>query len=94
MGDHQAKYLQCLSWLRICLDHKSLGGGCPCPLVLWGRSEESPGDGFSFGGTAANAYVTSGIAEQVGLAGGEMVDMPSFKFKSVKIKDAPDHKSF
>ena len=47
-----------------------------------------------FGGTAANAYVTSGIAEQVGLAGGEMVDMPNFKFKSVKIKDAPDHKPF
>ncbi len=39
-----------------------------------------------FGGTAANAYVTSGIAEQVGLAGGEMVDMPNFKFKYVSVK--------
>lgn len=47
-----------------------------------------------FGGTAANAYVSSGIAEQVGLADGEMVDMPNFKFKSVKIKDAPDNKPF
>lgn len=47
-----------------------------------------------FGGTAANAYVTSGIAKQVGLAGGEMVDMPNFMFSPVKIKDAPDRKPF
>lgn len=47
-----------------------------------------------FGGTAANAYVTSGIAEQVGQAGGEMVDMPNFMFSPVKVKDAPDRKPF
>ncbi len=46
-----------------------------------------------FGGTAANAYVSSGIAEQVGLAGGEMIDMPGFKFKEVAVKDPVKLKS-
>jgi uncharacterized protein (DUF362 family) len=35
---------------------------------------------FPFGGTAAQAYEKSGIAEQVRLAGGEMVEMARFKF--------------
>ena len=43
---------------------------------------------FPFGGTAAEAYRTSGIEEQVALAGGEMVQMPVFKFKSTAIENA------
>jgi len=41
-----------------------------------------------FGGTAASAYKNSGIAEQVELNGGEMVQMSAFKFKEVTIKNA------
>jgi uncharacterized protein (DUF362 family) len=69
-------------WVVGALVRLCLGAGAKKVQVM-----DSP-----FGGTAANAYVTSGIAEQVGLAGGEMVDMPNFKFSPVKIKDAPDHK--
>ena len=43
---------------------------------------------YPFGGTAADAYRTSGIEEQVIAAGGEMVQMPMFKFKSVNIENA------
>jgi uncharacterized protein (DUF362 family) len=38
-----------------------------------------------FGGPPAQAYVTSGIAEQVHSAGGEMVEMARFKFLSTPI---------
>ena len=41
-----------------------------------------------FGGTAASAYKNSGIAEQVELNGGEMVQMSTFKFKEVSIANA------
>lgn len=41
-----------------------------------------------FGGTAANAYKNSGIAEQVELNGGEMVQMSSFMFKEINIPNA------
>ena len=41
-----------------------------------------------FGGTAASAYKNSGIAEQVELNGGEMVQMPTFKFKEISIANA------
>ncbi len=41
-----------------------------------------------FGGTAASAYKNSGIAEQVELNGGEMVQMSTFKFKEVTIENA------
>jgi len=40
---------------------------------------------YPFGGTAADAYVTSGIQEQVGAAGGEMVQMSSFKYIASQI---------
>lgn len=40
---------------------------------------------FPFGGSANDAYRTSGIAEQVGAAGGEMVLMSEYKFKDTKI---------
>ncbi len=40
-----------------------------------------------FGGSASDAYVSSGIAEQVEAAGGEMVLMPDFKFKTMKIEN-------
>jgi uncharacterized protein (DUF362 family) len=43
---------------------------------------------FPFGGSAADAYQISGIGEQVELAGGEMVQMSSFKFKQTKIENA------
>lgn len=43
---------------------------------------------FPFGGTAASAYKNSGVADQVELNGGEMVQMPSFLFKEVKIENA------
>src|SRR5512134_3787017 len=35
---------------------------------------------FPFGGSAQEAYVRSGIEEQVSAAGGEMMPMPDFKF--------------
>ncbi len=41
-----------------------------------------------FSGTPANAYITSGIGEQVELNGGEMVQMSSFMFKEVTIENA------
>lgn len=40
---------------------------------------------FPFGGSANDAYRTSGIAEQVGAAGGEMVLMSEYKFKDTRI---------
>lgn len=40
---------------------------------------------FPFGGTAEQAYVRSGIDEQVRAAGGEMVSMPGFKYSTVDI---------
>ena len=40
---------------------------------------------FPFGGTIDEAYNKSGIAEQVKLAGGEMVGMPRFKFVKTEI---------
>jgi uncharacterized protein (DUF362 family) len=43
---------------------------------------------FPFGGSASDAYQISGIGEQVELAGGEMVQMSSFKFKEKKIENA------
>jgi uncharacterized protein (DUF362 family) len=47
---------------------------------------------FPFGGSAEEAYVISGIAEQVQTAGGEMALMPSFKYKKVKLPQALDLK--
>jgi uncharacterized protein (DUF362 family) len=43
---------------------------------------------YPFGGTPEEAYQASGIAEQVEANGGEMVVMPSFKFKDTKIENA------
>lgn len=40
---------------------------------------------FPFGGTIEEAYSKSGIADQVKLAGGEMVGMPRFKFVTTEI---------
>lgn len=48
---------------------------------------------FPFGGTAEQAYVRSGIDEQVRAAGGEMVSMPSFKYSSVAIPQGLSIKS-
>jgi uncharacterized protein (DUF362 family) len=45
-----------------------------------------------FGGTPEAAYHKSGIAEQVGLAGGELVSMPSFKFLQADIPNGQDLK--
>jgi len=45
---------------------------------------------FPFGGTAEQAYVRSGIQEQVAAAGGEMVIMPQFKFVSAEIPQGLD----
>jgi uncharacterized protein (DUF362 family) len=45
---------------------------------------------YPFGGTAKEAYVKSGIEEQVKAAGGEMASMPGFKYVST---DIPDGKS-
>jgi uncharacterized protein (DUF362 family) len=47
---------------------------------------------FPFGGSAEEAYVISGIAEQVQAAGGEMALMPGFQYKSVKLPEALDLK--
>jgi uncharacterized protein (DUF362 family) len=41
-----------------------------------------------FGGTAKEAYVISGIQEQVQAAGGEMAYMPGFKYVNVTIPNA------
>jgi uncharacterized protein (DUF362 family) len=41
-----------------------------------------------FGGSAADAYTVSGIAEQVQINGGEMVQMPDFMFKKITIDNA------
>jgi len=41
-----------------------------------------------FGGSAADAYKKSGIAEQVQINGGEMVQMPGFMFKKITIENA------
>jgi uncharacterized protein (DUF362 family) len=40
---------------------------------------------YPFGGTIDEAYSKSGIAEQVRLAGGEMVGMPRFKYVTTEI---------
>ncbi len=40
---------------------------------------------YPFGGSADQAYISSGIGEQVEANGGEMVQMASFKFKEVNI---------
>jgi len=42
---------------------------------------------YPFGGTAAEAYVRSGIQEQVETAGGEMIMMSGFKYVSMDIPD-------
>lgn len=43
---------------------------------------------FPFGGSARQAYQITGIAEQVEAAGGEMVQMADFKYKSTTIENA------
>jgi uncharacterized protein (DUF362 family) len=48
---------------------------------------------FPFGGTAEQAYVRSGIDEQVRAAGGEMVSMPGFKYSTVDIPQGLSIKS-
>jgi uncharacterized protein (DUF362 family) len=48
---------------------------------------------FPFGGSAQEAYVRSGIQEQVLAAGGEMMPMPDFKFVSTEIPGAVDLKT-
>lgn len=45
---------------------------------------------FPFGGTAQEAYVKSGIAEQVKAAGGEMAFMPGFKYVQTDLPDGKD----
>lgn len=45
---------------------------------------------YPFGGSADEAYNRSGIQEQVHAAGGEMVQMPAFKFAPVKLPQARD----
>jgi uncharacterized protein (DUF362 family) len=40
---------------------------------------------YPFGGTPEQAYIVSGIAEQVALAGGEMAFMPGFKYVATAI---------
>jgi len=40
---------------------------------------------YPFGGTPEQAYIVSGIAEQVALAGGEMAFMPGFKYVATEI---------
>lgn len=47
---------------------------------------------YPFGGSPDEAYVRSGIAEQVKAAGGEMLLMPRFKFVSTSIPDGIDLK--
>jgi uncharacterized protein (DUF362 family) len=48
---------------------------------------------FPFNGTAANAYVRSGIQEQVLAAGGEMVQMAGYKFVPTKLAAGRDLKN-
>lgn len=48
---------------------------------------------YPFGGSADQAYKSSGIAEQVEANGGEMVQMANFKFKEFKIENALGLKS-
>jgi uncharacterized protein (DUF362 family) len=43
---------------------------------------------YPFGGTAQNAYETSGIAQAVEAAGGQMELMNSLKYKEIEIPDA------
>jgi uncharacterized protein (DUF362 family) len=43
---------------------------------------------FPFGGTAQAAYEISGIKQQVEAAGGEMVEMPMFKYVTLAIPNA------
>ena len=45
---------------------------------------------YPFGGTSEQAYITSGIQEQVLTAGGEMEPVSSFKFTPVEIPDPLD----
>lgn len=45
---------------------------------------------FPFGGSAEEAYIRSGIQEQVQAAGGEMVSMPRFKYEEVDLPGAVD----
>jgi uncharacterized protein (DUF362 family) len=45
---------------------------------------------YPFGGTPEQAYVRSGIQEQVGAAGGQMEIMPQFKFVSTEIPQGVD----
>lgn len=47
---------------------------------------------FPFGGSPQEAYAISGIAEQVAVAGGEMVSMPGFKYITAKIPQGVDLK--
>ncbi len=47
---------------------------------------------FPFGGTAQDAYVRSGIQEQVQAAGGEMAFMPGFKYVAADIPGGVDLK--
>jgi uncharacterized protein (DUF362 family) len=47
---------------------------------------------YPFGGTAQEAYTRSGIAEQVQAAGGQMLDMPAFKFINTDLPNATDLK--
>jgi len=45
---------------------------------------------YPFGGTADEAYVRSGIGEQVKAAGGEMIEMAGFKFLPTILPEAKD----
>lgn len=47
---------------------------------------------YPFGGTAQEAYARSGIAEQVQTAGGQMLNMPAFKFVDTDLLNARDLK--
>jgi len=47
---------------------------------------------FPFGGSAQEAYVRSGIEEQVKAAGGEMMPMPGFKYVSTDVPQGVDLK--
>jgi uncharacterized protein (DUF362 family) len=47
---------------------------------------------FPFGGSAEEAYVRSGIAEQVQANGGEMMPMPAFKYVLASIPEGRDLK--
>jgi uncharacterized protein (DUF362 family) len=47
-----------------------------------------------FGGSPKSGYKTSGIQEQVEAAGGEMVLMPNFKFKTTAIPEGVDIKEW